>query len=396
MTSRHTTTGSGARTLDPAAPILHSETVQWALAILTIVAYLTLPIGSASFEELLPTLLVGLVYAALAIFGFRFVHVRSVWWRVSYVGVQLLLGFVVFALSGAAVGAVLLLVVLVSQSVLLLPLTGAVVVATLIPLAHLGMQWPHLLREALGTLAVTTFTLVVTELLVRERKARAELAEAHERLRGYAAQAEQLATIQERNRLARDIHDGVGHHLTVVQMLLQAARAMIGTADPERLDSMLAKAHSQSGQALAEVRRSVAALREPRPTLPDSLQTLAVEATLAGVPTRLEVLGSPRAVRAEIDESLFRAAQEGLTNVRKHADATETALVLDYRDAHQLRLEVRDDGRGFSEQLQAGFGLTGVRERMASLGGRMSLGAAGEKGLTLVVEVRDDGPRADR
>ena len=373
--------------VDPEPHVLQSGTVQWALAILTIVAYMTLPIGSASFEQPLPTLLVGLVYSTLAIFGFRFVQDRSVWWAVGYVCVQLPLGFVMFSLSGAAVGAVLLLVVLVSQSVLLLPLPAAVVVAAVIPLAHLGMAWPHVLSEGLSTLAVTTFTVVVTELLVRERKARAELAEAHERLRGYAAQAEQLAAIQERNRLARDIHDGVGHHLTVVQMLLEAARAVIRTAEPERLDAMLAKAQAQSGQALAEVRRSVAALREHRPALAEALQTLAAEATVAGVPTELEVLGTPRAIRAEVDESLFRAAQEGLTNVRKHAHATTTTVVLDYRDENHVRLEVRDDGRGLPEQQGPGFGLTGLRERMANLGGRMSLDPAGPTGLTLTVEV---------
>ena len=131
--------------VDPEPHVLQSGTVQWALAILTIVAYVTLPIGSASFEQPLPALLVGLVYSALAIFGFRFVQDRSVWWAVGYVCVQLPLGFVLFSLSGAAVGAVLLLVVLVSQSVLLLPLPAAAVVAAVIPLAHLGMAWPHVL-----------------------------------------------------------------------------------------------------------------------------------------------------------------------------------------------------------------------------------------------------------
>ena len=206
-------------------------------------------------------------------------------------------------------------------------------------------------------------------------------------MRGYAAQAEQLATIQERNRLARDIHDGVGHHLTVVQILLEAARAVIRTSDPERLDSMLANAQAQSGQALAEVRRSVAALREHRPALADALQTLAAEATEAGVPTELEVLGRPRAIRTEVDESLFRAAQEGLTNVRKHADAISTTVVLDYRDEEHVRLEVRDDGRGLSGTPGDGFGLTGLRERMANLGGRMSLHPGSTAGLTLTVEV---------
>lgn len=383
--------------------------MQRALAILTVIAYVTLPLGSASFEQQpLPTLLVGLVYAVIAIFGFHVVQRRSVWWAVAFVAVQLPLGFVIFSLSGAAVGAILLLVVLVSQSVMLLPLPAAAVVAAAIPLIHLGMQWQDGLREGLGTLAVTTFTLVVTELLVRERRARAELAQANERLRDYAAQAEQLATIQERNRLARDIHDGVGHHLTVVQMLLEAARAVIRTADADRLDGMLAKAQEQSGQALAEVRRSVAALREQRPDLPEALGTLAAEASEAGVATELEVRGRARPVRAEVEESLYRAAQEGLTNVRKHAEATHTTVVLDYREADRIRLEVRDDGHGLPEPADAtdaaeaadaaetavagaaptgGFGLTGLRERMASLGGRMSLAPAGETGLALTVEV---------
>ena len=114
---------------------------------------------------------------------------------------------------------------------------------------------------------------------------------------------------------------------------------------------------------------------------------IAAEATVAGVPTELEVLGTPRAIRAEVDESLFRAAQEGLTNVRKHAYATTTTVVLDYRDDDHVRLEVRDDGRGLPEELDAGFGLTGLRERMANLGGRMSLDPAGATGLTLTVEV---------
>ncbi|MBM7832483.1 signal transduction histidine kinase [Agromyces cerinus] len=358
------------------------------MAILTVVAYATLPLGSASFEQqLLPTMLVGLAFTVLAIFGFRFVQDRSIWWAVAYVAVQLPLGFVVFSLSGAAIGSILLLVVLVSQSVLLLPLPAAAVVAAIIPFVHLGMDWQGGMREGLGTLAVTTFTLIVTWLLVRERAARAELADANERLRGYAAQAEQLAVIQERNRLARDIHDGVGHHLTVVQMQLEAARAVIRTAEPERLDAMLATAQDQSGQALAEVRRSVAALREHRPALPEALQTLAEEATEAGVPTEVEVLGQARTIRADVDESLFRAAQEGLTNVRKHADASSTTVVLDFSAEDHVRLEVRDDGRGLPEKPGDGFGLTGLRERMANLGGRISVEPAGTTGLSLTVEV---------
>jgi signal transduction histidine kinase len=369
--------------------VQHSGGVQWALSILTVVAYATLPLGSGSFEqELVPTLVVGLVYAALAIGGFRWVQRRGRAFAVAYVGVQLPLGFVLFSLSGAAVGAVLLLVVLVAQSVLLLPLPAAVAVAAVIPLIHAEMEWPDGLREGLNTVAVVAFTIVITELLVREQRARAELADANERLRGYAAQAEQLATTQERNRVARDIHDGLGHHLTVVQMLLQAARAVIDTAERDRLDAMLAKAQDQAKQALAEVRRSVAALREPRPEpLVDALRALASEVTEAGVPTGFEVLGAARDTRAEVEESLFRAAQEALTNVRKHAGATAATVVLDYGRGDAVRLQVRDDGRGMGERSGDGFGLVGLEERVAGLGGRLSVDSAAGCGVTLTVEV---------
>ncbi|XVS60841.1 sensor histidine kinase [Actinosynnema sp. CA-299493] len=363
--------------------------MQRALGILTVVAYVTLPLGSESFEQLLvPTLLVGLAYGALAVFGFPVAQRRGRAFAAAYVLVQLPLGFVLFSLSGAAVGAVLLLVVLVAQGVVLLPLPAAAAVAAVIPLVHVGMAWPDGLREGLGTVAVTAFTVVITELLVREQRARADLATANEQLRGYAAQAEQLATTQERNRVARDIHDGLGHHLTVVQMLLQAARAVIGTAEPERLDAMLAKAQDQSKQALAEVRRSVAALREPRSeSLVDALRALATDVTEAGVPTGFEVRGTARATRAEVEESLFRAAQEGLTNIRKHADATAATVVLDYARGDLVRLAVRDDGHGVRDGSGDGFGLVGIEERVAGLGGRVSVDSVAGRGVTLTVEV---------
>ncbi len=364
--------------------------VNRALAVLTPVAYVTLPLGSADYETLvLPTLIVGLVYAVIAILGFPWVQKRGRLAAIAYVCVQLPLGFTLFSLSGAAVGAVLLLVVLVCHTVLLLPLPVAFGVAVVIPLIHLPMEPLDGLREGLGTLAVMVFAAVVTELVLREKRAREELAEAHERLRDHAAQAEQLATTQERNRLARDIHDGLGHHLTVVQMMLQAARAVIGTADTARVDGMLAKAQDQSREALAEVRRSVSALREPRSEpLADALRALADETSAAGVPTGFEVKGTARDTRADVEESLFRAAQEGLTNVRKHARAEAAKVVLDY-GADRVRLEIRDDGLGLAGDSPPGngFGLVGLRERMAGLGGRVSVDSAEGHGLTLTVEV---------
>jgi signal transduction histidine kinase len=299
----------------------------------------------------------------------------------------LVLGYVVFSLSVAGVGSTLLLMVLVSQSVLLLPMPAAVLVTAAIPLVHLGMSWSDGLRNGMGILAAAAFTAVVTELLRREQRARAELGEANTRLRGYAAQAEELATTQERNRVARDIHDGLGHHLTVVQMQVQAARAVLHS-DPAKADAVLAQAQQQSGEALAEVRRSVAALRAPRtrPPLPDALAALAADASAAGVPTALEITGTVRTLSPDTEESLFRAAQEGLTNVRKHAAADSARLLLHFGDGGTVQLEVCDDGRGTAAE-GAGFGLLGLRERATRLGGSVDVVSSPGSGTTVRVAV---------
>jgi signal transduction histidine kinase len=114
---------------------------------------------------------------------------------------------------------------------------------------------------------------------------------------------------------------------------------------------------------------------------------LASEVTEAGVPTGFEVLGAARDTRAEVEESLFRAAQEALTNVRKHAGATAATVVLDYGRGDAVRLQVRDDGRGMGERSGDGFGLVGLEERVAGLGGRLSVDSAAGCGVTLTVEV---------
>jgi signal transduction histidine kinase len=227
------------------------------------------------------------------------------------------------------------------------------------------------------------FAAVITELLLREQRSRGELAEAHEKLRDYATQAERLATAQERNRVARDIHDGLGHSLTVVQMQVKAARAVLPT-DPGKADEVLAKAQEQAENALSEVRRSVTALREPRSTpLAAALRALASE---AGVPAEITVSGTERPLPDHHREALFRTAQEGLTNVRKHAGADRVELVLDYADA-SVRVLVRDDGAGSDGGASAGFGLLGLRERAEQLGGKLDFTSAPGEGSALSMEV---------
>jgi signal transduction histidine kinase len=347
---------------------------------LTFAAYVTLAAGVAEAHSPVAALVLGGVYALVATFGFGWVTAQG---RrdlsIAYVVVQLALGYAAFVTSGATVGGVLLLLILVSQSVLLLPLRGALTVVAVVPFVHLGMRWDEALREGLGTLAAAAFAAVLTYLLVRERKAQ-------EQLRAYALEVERLAAVQERNRVARDIHDGLGHLLTVVQMQIKAARAVLAS-DPARADAVLEKAERQAQEALAEVRRSVGSLRERRPAvpLPEALRALAEETSAAGVPTTLDVSGAARPLVAAAEESLYRAAQEGLTNVRKHSGATSASLLLDYSGPGAVRLEVRDDGAGMKGG--SGFGLLGVRERAAFAGGGMKIESVAGQGSTLSVEV---------
>ncbi|MCR6482040.1 sensor histidine kinase [Amycolatopsis sp. OK19-0408] len=359
-----------------------------ALGVLTCGAYLSIVLGVLGSGEPVASLVLGAVFSLLATAGFGWVRARGrLAWPAAYVTVQLPLAFVTFTID-AGVGATLFLVVLVSQCVLLrLPLPVIALVIAVVPLVHLGMSLGAGLREGLGTLVSVLFAAVITELLLREQRSRGELAEAHEKLRDYATQAERLATAQERNRVARDIHDGLGHSLTVVQMQVKAARAVLPT-DPGKADEVLGKAQEQAEEALAEVRRSVRALREPRPMPPllEALKALAEEMSAAGVPARLAVSGTERPLAEEPREALFRAAQEGLTNVRKHAAASAVEVVLDYT-ATAVRVEVRDDGVGTDGAPATGFGLVGLRERAQHLGGELGFTSAPGEGSALSMEV---------
>ncbi len=367
-----------------------------ALAVLTLLALLTVVVEATDDPHPLLAVALGVTYSAHALAALPWLARQPVprryWLAAGHVCLQLPLGVLLFGATGAGVGATLLLLVLVSQSVLLLPLPAAALVTAAVPLVHLGMSWADFARNGLGALGAAVFTAVVTALLQREQRARGELAEANERLRGYAAQAEELATTRERNRLARDIHDGLGHHLTVVQMQVQAARAVL-SSDPGRADDVLAKAQRQTSEALTEVRRSVASLREPRtsPPLRTALETLTREVSAAGVPAALEVVGTERRLPAEAEESLFRSAQEGLTNVRKHAGATSARVTLTYGEDGTVRLGVRDDGRGLPvpgrRQDPRAFGLVGLEERAARAGGSLTVTSVPGGGTELLVEV---------
>ncbi|MDQ5980141.1 MAG: hypothetical protein QG602_3116, partial [Verrucomicrobiota bacterium] len=155
---------------------------------------------------------------------------------------------------------------------------------------------------------------------------------------------------------------------------------------PDRARDAVGKAARLAAEALDDVRRSVGALRTDaaRPPLPEALKELAAHGD--PVPT-LAIEGEPRPVPPGVEHALFRAAQEGLTNIRKHARANSALLRLDFRTPERVVLELADNGVGADGAKDAGFGLRGLRERIELLGGTVATGNRLEGGFALRVEV---------
>lgn len=242
------------------------------------------------------------------------------------------------------------------------------------------------------------FTLIFTLLTVSSEKARdeiqrlaTELGEANGKLREYALQVEELAATRERNRLAREIHDSLGHYLTVVNVQLEAARAL-RESDPVGARQALDKAQTLTQEGLREIRHSVAALRSSpldNKSVPEALCQLVAENQTGGLAAELEVRGTPRPLPPQTGLTLYRAAQEGLTNIRKHARAQHASILLEFQSSGAVTLRISDDGIGTTKNGAnlTGFGLLGLRERVNLLAGQVSIKSAPNQGFTLELVV---------
>lgn len=237
------------------------------------------------------------------------------------------------------------------------------------------------------------FTMVFTYAAVREEESRVKVEQlanqlqfVNQQLREYAVQAEELATTKERNRLAREIHDTLGHYLTVINVQLEAAKLML-EGNPDRAREALDKSQTLAQEGLQAVRRSVSALRElptDRLPLPEAIGDLIAENRSAGIVTEMQLLGEPRLLDPRVNLTLYRVVQEGLTNARKHARASRADILLDFRQDTAVSLTIRDNGIG-AAQTDGGFGLLGLQERVNLLGGEMAVATAVRQGFTLRV-----------
>jgi signal transduction histidine kinase len=223
-----------------------------------------------------------------------------------------------------------------------------------------------------GLTVIFAFPLVFA--LLAERQSRTKLAVAHQQLHQYALLIEDQATLQERNRIAREIHDSLGHALTAQSIQLENALLFLKT-DLNKTETFLTTAKQLGSIALREVRQSITVLRSPLQGR--SLEVAIAEAVQAFCQITHVlpecIVNLPQSLPLDISIALHRIIQEALTNICKHSAATEVKILLEERDG-AVYLSVKDNGRGFNlDRNTTGFGLQGMHERAAALGGQFFL-----------------------
>lgn len=229
--------------------------------------------------------------------------------------------------------------------------------------------------------ALTVLTLRQNEQRHQLETALRENAGLHQQL---LAQAREAGVLDERARMAREIHDTIAQGLIGIVTQIEAAEE---SREPRRhLDAAARLAR----ESLAEARRSVQALR-PRPLeearLPEALATVAEGwSALHGVEVAVSTTGELRPLPVEVEATLLRTAQEALANVARHASASRVGLTLSYME-DQVTLDVRDDGVGGAATRPGGFGLTSMSERISGLDGALAIESEPGTGTAICASV---------
>ncbi|MEU9504824.1 sensor histidine kinase [Micromonospora sp. NPDC048170] len=263
-------------------------------------------------------------------------------------------------------------------------LTGAVIVAQVRLADRLD---PSLVLGPVGVAAITTVVFLELDRQNRARqRALDDLLAARDELDRSQHEAGALA---ERARLSREIHDTLAQGLSSMNLLLQAADHD-WDAEPEQARGHVRQAAATARENLAEARRFVRGLASPAldgASLTDALRRLCAAAERdTGTPVRFAVTGTVAPLGVDNEVALLRVAQSALANVRSHAQARQAAVTLTYGD-QEVMLDVYDDGTGFDPTVTSGFGLTGIRERIAHLGGTLAVESAPGEGTALAVSL---------
>lgn len=248
------------------------------------------------------------------------------------------------------------------------------------------------MTTAAGVLGVYTRTRAALLAQLRERA---------DRLERERDQQVELGAADERARIAREMHDVVAHHLTVMIALADGAAAAVSTS-PVRAGEVMTTVSATGRKALADTRLLLGVLRsddaatllEPQPDI-DRVETLLEQVRAAGLPATITVTGAHRELSAALQLTVYRLIQESLTNTLKHAGPDASAYVrLAYTD-EGVNVDVRDDGLGSSAHRpdgpeSVGHGLNGMRERVAAWGGDLRVGPGSPRGWLVSARLRTE------
>jgi signal transduction histidine kinase len=259
----------------------------------------------------------------------------------------------------------------------------------LVPAAVLGGTPPWLVLILCGVVALV---LVLGHMILGLRTAEALLAEQAELRRQDLARQ---AVLEERSRIARELHDVVAHHMSMIAIQAEAAPLKIPDL-PAAAQETLAAIRGAAREALGETRRVVGLLRNGDDELPERvpqpglarLDELVEAARQSGLSVEPLVVGVPRPLAVGVDLSAYRIVQEAMSNAARYAPGSRIRVAVHY-GGQRLRVSVTDDGSDAPGTVQAGggHGLVGMRERVAMLGGTLSTGPSDSGGFEVVADL---------
>jgi signal transduction histidine kinase len=276
-------------------------------------------------------------------------------------------------------------------------LAAAVLVAAVLLPAAGQAGWQNSWLPAVYEIAATAAVLLAGLYVSTRRAYLAELRDRAQRLERERDQNSALAAAVERARIAREMHDSVAHHLTMIVALSDGALRAV-TRSPAEASDAIQDVSSTAREALSETRRLLGVLRadsrdDPRQPLPGlaDMDDLLARVRAAGLPVRYERSGTPAATPPGIQLAVFRLVQEALTNTMKHGGPGVTAAVRLQLTPAEVRVEVDDDGAGGrSGPCAPGGGMTGMRERVSAFGGDLACGPREPRGWRVTALLRLD------
>ncbi|WP_405395654.1 histidine kinase [Microbispora hainanensis] len=265
----------------------------------------------------------------------------------------------------------------------------------LVQLSDLGGGTPREVVDRVGLLVGWFVAANVAGVVSRQRQA--YLRQAEQRAVEAERTREEVALRragEERLRIARELHDSLTHSISIIKVQAGVAVHLARKRGDEVPPALLA-IQDASADAMRELRATLEVLREPGPddapgaARADRIGELVERARSAGVPATLSISGTPRALPPEVDLTAYRIVQEALTNVARHAGPASASVQVRYLPG-ALVVRVEDDGRGTAtpnESSHVGVGLTGMRERVSALGGRLHTGPGADGGFTVHAEL---------